>query len=183
MQEIDIRYAFFLVPLLYVLIPFILSGTFFILGGVSLLALITGILMMVIISNLNFGGSANAFASGGSVNIGLNNEGGYQLFVIFIGGLFYLGATLTTIFTPLLNILVGVINTIVGFLGWATGISTSGITTSVISGLGGSSAINLNNVYPLGLTIQGISLFGILDAIFGSMFILGLYFMIASRGH
>jgi hypothetical protein len=42
---------------------------------------------------------------------------------------------------------------------------------------------DLGSIYPLGITIDGISVFGALDVIFGSLFILGLYFMISSRGH
>ena len=55
--------------------------------------------------------------------------------------------------------------------------------TSLVSGLGTNATSNLGSIYPLGITIDGISVFGALDVIFGSLFILGLYFMISSRGH
>lgn len=182
MQEIDLRYALFLLPLFYVVLPFFLSGTFLILGGVTLIALITGMLIFIVVTNLNIGGSATAATVGSSANISLSSEGGYSLFVIFFGGLFYLGATLATFITPILNMFVSILNAILGFVSFVSGISTTAIQTTVVSGLGSSSAINLNQVYPLSITIFGISLFGALDVIFASMFILSLYFMVASRG-
>jgi hypothetical protein len=179
----DIRYALFLIPLIYVLIPFFLTGSFVILGGVAVITFITAIIIFIIITNTHLGGDLQVIVgTGGGGNVGMNNEGAYSLFVVFIGGLFYLGAQLTTFFTPILNIFLGIINAIIGFAGWVFGISASGLTTTTFSGLG-NSATALSTIYPLGITIDGISVFGALDVIMGSLFILGLYFMVASRGH
>ncbi len=76
MQDMDIRYALFLLPLFYVVLPFVLTGSFIILGGVTVLAFISGVILFVIISNLHIGGSGDILASGVSGNIGLNNEAG-----------------------------------------------------------------------------------------------------------
>jgi hypothetical protein len=181
MQDMDIRYALFLLPLFYVLLPFVLTGSFIILGGVTVLAFISGVILFVIISNLHIGGSGTVLASGVSGNIGLNNEAGYSLFVVCLGGLFYLGAQLTTFITPLLDILIGIVNAILGFIS-IFGINTSGLSTATFSSLG-NSATTISNIYPLGITVDNISVFGALDVIMGSLFILGLYFMVASRGH
>ena len=48
MQDMDIRYALFLLPLFYVLLPFVLTGSFIILGGVTVLAFISGVILFVI---------------------------------------------------------------------------------------------------------------------------------------
>lgn len=178
----EFKLALFILPLIYVLIPFILSGTFIILGGVTILALIIGMTIFIIITNLQLGGSAQALASGGSLQIGMSDSGGYSLFIIFFGGLFYLGATLAQFIAPILEVFASIINSIVGFMGWVTGIDVSSLQTSTIASLGGANAINLGAVYPLGLSIQGISIFGALSIIFASMFILSLYLMISQRG-
>jgi hypothetical protein len=182
MMDVDIRYALFLLPLIYVLLPFILTGSFIVLGGVTVIALISGIIVFVVITNLHIGGSGTVLASGVSGNIGLNNEAGYSLFVVCLGGLFYLGAQLTQFITPILNVVVGIINAILGFIS-IFGVNTSGLQSSLFSNLGISSASNLGQIYPLNITIDNISVFGALDVIMGSAFILGLYFMVASRGH
>jgi hypothetical protein len=164
-----------------VLLPFLISGSFIILGGVSLLALITGIILFIIVTNINIGGSAGVATVNTGLTLGLNSEGGYSLFVIFIGSLFYLGAQLTIIITPLLTIFTGVINAIFGAISWVTGSNLTSLQTSL--GIGGNTtAPNLGNIYPLTINIAGISLFGTLDVLFASMFILSLYFMVSSRG-
>ena len=178
MNELDIRYTFILLPLLYVILPFIFSGSFVFLGGVTLIAFIIGVVIFIIISNLNIGGSGEVLASGVSGKISLNSEAGYSLFVVCIGGIFYLGAQLTILITPLLDIFIGIINAILSFVCIVFGISTSGFQTSLFNGLGNAGNTNLGKWYPLGITIQGISVFGALDLIMGSMFILGLYFMV-----
>jgi len=164
------------------MLPFILSGSFLILGGVALIAFITGTIIFIIVTNLHIGGSGTVLASGLSGNVGLSNEAGYSLFVICIGGLFYLGAQLAQFITPILNLFVIIINAILGFIA-LFGVNTSGFQTSLFSGLGINASQNIGNIYPLGITIQGISVFGALDVLMGSLFILGLYFMVSSRGH
>jgi hypothetical protein len=182
MQELNIRYAFILFPLIYVLIPFILSGSFIILGGIGLLAFLTGVIIFVIISNLDLGGNADVLTSGVGFNIGLSDEGSYSLFVVFIGGLFYLGASLAQFLAPIFDIFVTILNALIGVVGFLSGLDVSAFQTTLISNLGGSVATNLGTVYPTSITIAGISVFLTLDVIFASMFILGLYFMISSRG-
>jgi hypothetical protein len=182
MRELDVRYALFLMPLFYVILPFLLSGTFLILGGVTLLAFISGAIILIVITNLNLGGQTNVLASGAGANVGMGSEGGYSLFVIVIGGLFYIGAQIAQFITPILNIFLVIINAIISFVGWIFGISTTGLQTSLVSGLGSTATQNLGNIYPLGITVQGISVFGALDIIMASLFILSLYFMVSSRG-
>lgn len=187
MQDVDIRYAFILFPLIYVILPYFLTGSFIILGGVSLFALITGIIILIIISNLNFGGQENAGAltanEGIGLNIGLSSEGGYSLFVVVIGALFYLGAQVAIFVTPILDMIVGVINSIIGFIGWVFGFSITSLQTSLVYNMGSVASPNLNKVYPLSITIQNISVFGALDVVMAIIFVLGLYFMVSSRGH
>jgi len=186
MLDIDLRYAFFLFPLIYIMIPFFLSGTFLILGGVTLITFISGTIILIIISNLNFGGQESGGVltanQGLGLNLGLSSEGGYSLFVIVIGGLFYLGSQLAQFFTPILNIFLTIINTLLGFVSAVFGVSTSGLQTSLVSGLGNTATANLGQIYPLGITIDGISIFGALDVIMASIFMLSLYFMVSSRG-
>jgi len=180
MQEIDIRYAFFLLPLIYILIPFFLTGNFILLGGITLLSFISGVIVFIIIANLHIGGNASAATVGTGLTLGLNNEGGYALFVVFFGGLFYLGSQLASFFTPILNLFITIINVIANFVSWISGTNFSALNTNNIVG---NSFTHLNQVYNYSINIEGISVFGALDVIFGSMFILSLYFMIASRGH
>jgi len=183
----DPRYTLLLIPLIYVLIPYFLTGSFIILGGVTVIAFISAALIFIVITNVNFGGALQVIiGTGGGANIGMNNEGGYSLFVVFVGGIFYLGAQLATFFTPILNVLLYIINAIIGFIGWLTGVNTSTLQTSLISGVGSLVSPNLNQVYPIldnRFNILGINVFFALDVIMGSLFILGLYFMIANRGH
>lgn len=138
----------------------------------------------MVITNINFGGSLQAIiGTGGGANVGMGSEGGYSLFVVFIGGLFYLGAQLAIFIAPILNIITGIINAVVGFIGWIVGINVSSLQSNVVSGFGSVVSPNLSLVYPLNLNVQGLSVFGALDVIMGSLFILSLYFMVASRGH
>jgi hypothetical protein len=177
----DLKMALFLFPLIYVLIPFILTGSFIILGGVTLIAFIVGMLIFIVVTNLNIRGDAQALASGGGLGIGLNDTGGNSLFIVFFGGLFYLGASLAQIIAPILTIFTSIINAIIGFLGWITGIDVSAMQTSTITSLGGTGLSNLNTIYNLDIKIQGISVFLTLDILFASLFILALYFMVSSR--
>src|SRR5208283_2723782 len=95
MIDMDIRYTLFLLPLMYVILPFIFSGDFLIFGAVTGASFIIGIVVFIIITNLHIGGSGEVVATGVSGNIGLNSEAGYSLFVVCIGGIFYFGAQIT----------------------------------------------------------------------------------------
>ena len=179
----DPRYALFFIPLIYVLAPFLITGNFVILGGVTVLTFVSCALIFIIVSNLQIGGSSEVFASGAGANIGLSSEGGYSLFVVFFGGVLYLGAQLSTFFAPLFNLLLIVVKGILGLFAWITGGDSSALNNSLVSSLGLNQAGELGKVYPLGITINGISVFLALDALMGSLFILGMYFMLSSRGH
>jgi hypothetical protein len=166
-----------LMILSYVMIPFFLTGNFLVLGGVSVLSFLIATLIFILVTNLNIGGQAGAATVNTGLNLGLNNEGGYQLFVVFIGGILYLGVQLSTLFTPIFNVVTSIFNVVFGFISWLTGVSLP-----VFGGLG-NSLTHLSQVYPYSLNIDGISVFATLDVIFGSMFILSLYWMVSSRGH
>lgn len=178
----DIRYALLLIPLTYVLIPYFLTGSFIILGGVSLFAFISGVIIFAVISNLNIGGGAQAIASGGTFNLGLNSEGGYTLFVIVIGGLFYIGAQVITFVEPITALITWILNALLGVLSWLTGADVTFLQTNMTNIFNSTFTPELDAVYPLGINIAGISIFGALDIIMGCLFILGLYFMVSSRG-
>lgn len=178
----DIKYFALIIPIFYVLIPYFITGNFIILGGVSVLAFVTGAIIFVILANINFGGKAEAVASGGAFHIGLNPEGGYSLFVIFVGGLFYLGAQIATFITPIFQLFVLIINAILGAVSFVFGINTSGLSTNLVSGMGSVFNMDLSQVYPLNIMVAGVSFFGTLDILMGCLFILGLYFMISARG-
>jgi hypothetical protein len=187
MQPLDIRYILLLLPLIYILTPYFLTGNFIILGGITVIAVITGMILFILIVNLNIGGSIQAIATGGSASAGMNSEGGYSLFVVFIGGLFYLGAQLAIFITPILTFFSLVINGILSFFNWiVSGSFSSTFQVSKISNLGLVN-LNISQVYPTNLIIPigglNINVFEVLDFMMGSAFILGLYFMVASRGH
>ena len=176
MQDIDIRYSFILLPLAYVLIPYFFTGNFVLLGGISVLAFILGAIIFVLIANLHIQGNGTIFASGVGGSVGQNNEGGYQLFVLVFGGLFYLGSQVTQYIIPIIDTFINVIGTLLGFIGINLGLNSSN--------LNGINNINiLSGFYPLNFTVEGINVFLLTSVGFGVMFILGLYFMIASRGH
>jgi hypothetical protein len=187
MQDVDIRYTFLLLPLLYVSVPYFLTGNFIILGGVGAFAFISGIIIFVIISNLDVAGNIQVIiGTGGGGKIGLNSEGGYTLFVVFIGAIFYLGAQITQFFTPILDIFVGLMNGFLGVIGFLSGTNLGSISSKSVANLGiNSNFTSLSNIYPTGkpFIIDGISVFLALDAIMASMFIVGLWLMVSSRGH
>ena len=89
MQEIDVRYAFILLPLVYSVLPFVLTGNFLLLGVISVSVFIVGAVLFALIFSLNIAGSGNILATGVSGKLGLNQEGTYMLFVLIFGGLFY----------------------------------------------------------------------------------------------
>jgi hypothetical protein len=189
----DIRYTCLLIPIVYVLLPFIFNGSITALAVMTGTTFIFGVIVFIIITNLNIGGggSISAIATGGSGNLklGLNSEAGYSLFVVCIGGLFYLGAQLTEVFTPIISGIFTVLNailyipvTIANLFG--ANINLSFMKASAMDTLGfGSNISGLNKWYNTSYSIQGISIFGAIDVFMGLMFMLGLYFMISSRGH
>jgi hypothetical protein len=176
MQEIDIRYAFILLPLSYVLIPYFFTGNFILLGGISALAFILGAIIFALIANLHIQGNGSVLASGVGGSVGQNNEGGYQLFVLVFGGLFYLGSQVTQYIIPIINVFINAISFLLSFVG-----VNLGLNSSSLNGINNISI--LSSFYPLNFTIEGINIFVLADAGFGVMFMLGIYFMIASRGH
>jgi hypothetical protein len=183
----DMRYLLLLFPLVYVLLPFLFSGAFLLLGGVTALAFIAGTIIFIVVTNLHIGGqesggvlSAN---QGLGLNLGLNNEAGYSLFVVCIGGLFYLGADLMQYITPIIYLVLGLVNALLGFVSFVFGTSTSGLQSTLFSTIGSTGINNLGKWYPSGVIVCGVDFFLSLNIIMSSIFILGLYFMVSSRGH
>jgi hypothetical protein len=173
MQDIDLRYAFILLPLLYSILPFLLTGNLLILGALSVSIFIIGSVLFVLIFSLNVGGSGTVLASGVSGRLGLNQEGTYMLFVLVFGGLFY---GVTTFIVSFLDSLLGIYNF---FLGWAgLGITTNGASLSV----GSYSFISPTTIYSNGVIFMGIPIFPTLTVIMGLLYILGMFFLISSRG-
>ena len=153
--------------------PFLLTGNLLILGALSVSIFIIGAVLFVLIFSLNVGGSGTVLASGVSGRLGLNQEGTYMLFVLVFGGLFY---GVTTFIVSFLDSLVGIYNF---FLGWAgLGISVSGASLSV----GSYVFTSPSTIYPNGFSFMGIPLFPTLTVIMGLLYILGMFFLISSRG-
>ena len=173
MQEIDLRYALILLPLLYSIIPFLVTGNFIILGVISVTIFIGGGVLFVLLFSLNIGGSGTIIASGVSGKLGLNQEGTYMLFVLVFGGLFY---GVTTFVITFMNSLIGVWNF---FLGWAgLSISVGGASVNDASYVISSPS----NVYPSGFTVNGLAIFPLLSVFMGLLYIAGLFFLVSSRG-
>lgn len=178
MQELNIRYAFILLPLMYIILPFILTGNFLLLGGITVSAFIFGAIIFIIISNLNIGGGAATV----NVKVGQSAEGGYSLFVIVMGGIFYLGAQVVPYIMPIITGFLNGFITVINVIGSIFSFSLPIMSTDVLTSLNGSDGIPISNFYDLSVSFDGISIFLALNAIMGMLFILGLYFMIASRG-
>lgn len=173
MQDLDIRYAFILLPLLYSVIPFLLTGNFIILGAISVTIFIIGAVLFTLIFSLNIGGSGNVLATGVSGKLGINQEGTYMLFVLVFGGLFY---GVTTFITTFLDSLIGIWNF---FLGWA-GLSITVGDASL--SVGSYSFISPSSIYPSTFSINGFAVFPILTVFMGLIYILGMFFLVSSRG-
>jgi hypothetical protein len=173
MQDIDIRYAFILLPLLYSVIPFLLTGNFIILGAISVTIFIIGAVLFALIFSLNVGGSAEALASGFSGKFGINQEGTYMLFVLVFGGLFY---GVTTFIITFLDTLVSIFNFLLGWTGLT--ISTNGATLGVGNYIFTSPSI----IYPSNFNINGFAVFPLLSVLMGLIYILGMFFLVSSRG-
>jgi len=173
LQEIDIRYAFILLPIVYSIMPFLLTGNFLLLGTISVSVFIVGAVLFVLLFSLNIGGSGNILASGVSGRLGLNQEGTYMLFVLVFGGLFY---GITTFINLFLNDLIGIYNFLFSWVG--LGIDVHGADLSV-----GSYVITSpSSIYPTDLTFMGISVFTALAVFMGLIYILGIFFLVSSRG-
>jgi hypothetical protein len=173
MQDLDIRYAFILFPLIYSIIPFLFTGNFALLGGISVTIFIIGAVLFTLIFSLNIGGSADIVASGLSGKLGLNQEGTYMLFVLVFGGLFY---GITTFISLFMDELIGIWNFFLGWLGLS--INTNGATMS----MGSYVLTSPSSVYPVSFTIGGIPVFLLISVGMGLMYILGMFFLVSSRG-
>ena len=173
MQELDIRYAFILLPLLYSIMPFLLAGSFLILGVISVAIFIIGAVLFTLIFSLNVGGSGEVLASGVSGQLGINQEGTYMLFVLVFGGLFY---GVTTFIDLFLDELIGIFNFLFGWTG--LGINVHGASLS----MGNYIIVSPTIFYPTDLTFMGISVFTALSVFMGLMYIIGIFFLISSRG-
>lgn len=180
MQDLDIRYAFILLPIIYSVMPFFLTGNFLLLGTISVSIFIIGAVLFALIFSLNIGGSGQALATGVSGRLGINQEGTYMLFVLVFGGLFYGVSTFLVLF---LDNLIGIFNTIFwlltfgGFFGNIQ-IDVHGAELSI----GSYTVVSPSSIYPTDLTYMGIPVFTALAVLMGLIYILGMFFLVSSRG-
>lgn len=154
--------------------PFLLTGNFLLLGVISVSIFIIGAVLFALIFSLNIGGSGNILASGVSGKLGINQEGTYMLFVLVFGGLFY---GITTFIDLFLNDLVGIYNLLFSWVGLS--INTHGASLSQ----GTYTITSPSSIYPISLSFDGISVFTLITVLMGLVYIIGIYFLIASRGH
>jgi hypothetical protein len=173
MQELDIRYAFILLPILYSAMPFFITGNFLLLGAISVSIFVVGAILFTLVFSLNVAGSGEVLASGVSGRLGLNQEGTYMLFVLVFGGLFY---GVTTFIIGFLDILVGIWNFFLGWLGLSITLTSTEIN------VGSYIITSPSSVYPTDLIFMGVSVFTGLSIIMGLVYILGMFFLISSRG-
>jgi len=180
MQELDLKLAFILLPIVYSVMPFLLTGNLLLLGTISVTIFIIGSVLFVLIFSLNIGGSGQALATGVSGRLGINQEGTYMLFVLVFGGLFY---GVTTFIVSFLNELVGIFNTIFwlltfgGFFG-SIQINTHGADLSI----GSYTTTSPQTIYPNDFIFNGIPIFPTLSVLMGLLYIIGIFFLISSRG-
>jgi hypothetical protein len=173
MQELDIRYVFILLPLLYATVPFLLTGNFLLLGAISVTIFIVGAVLFALIFSLNIGGSGTIIASGVSGKFGLNQEGTYMLFVLVFGGLFY---GVTTFVLSFLDTIIGIWNFFLGWLG--LGISIGGASVSDTTYIINSPS----QIYPSSFVVGGLPIFPLITVLMGLVYIVGMFFLISSRG-
>lgn len=181
MQDLDVRYVFILLPLIYAVIPFLLTGNFLILGTISVTIFIVGAVLFTLIFSLNIGGSGSVLASGISGRLGINQEGTYMLFVLVFGGLFY---GVTTFIDLFLDDLIPIFNFFLNLLNYVTlgtvdfVIDVHGATLSSGSYVFTSPSI----IYPTSFSVQGLAIFPLITVFMGLVYILGMFFLISSRG-
>lgn len=173
MKDLDIRYAFIILPLLYAVIPFLLTGNFILLITISVPIFIVGAVLFVLIFSLNIGGAGTVLASGLSGSLGINAEGTHTLFILVFGGLLY---GITTFIVLFMNDLIGIYNFLFGWMG--LGIDIHDATISV----GSYTLTSPSSIYPVSFSFYGIPIFQILSVFMGLIYILGIFFMVSSRG-
>jgi hypothetical protein len=166
----------FIVPLIFIFVPFfvvatttVLIANLAILGLISITAFVLSASILAIVSNLNIGGSGSVIATGISGRIGLNSEGGYQLFVLVFGGIFY---GVTTVISFFYTTIYAIVNFVMGLFGQSLPTITSAEATSFNSAF-----------WNLSLTVFGIPIFLMLQIVMGLIYLLGLFLMISTRGH
>jgi len=179
MQELDLKLAFILLPIVYSVMPFLLSGNLLLLGTISVSIFIIGSVLFVLIFSLNIGGSGQAIATGVSGSIGLNGDGTRMLFILVFGGLFY---GITTFIFTFMESLIGIFNTIFylltfgGFFGNIR-IETYGSNISI----GSYTTISPSSIYPNDFAFSGIPIFPSLSVLMGLVYIIGIYFLISNK--
>lgn len=169
----ELKHLFILLPLIFSIIPFALTGNFIILGGISVTIFIVGAVFFALVFSLNIGGAGQVVATGVEGRLGLNQEGTYMLFVLVFGGLFYGVTTFIALFA---DTIVGIWNFFLGWLG--LGIDLSGSTIN----MGSYVFTSPSSIYPISFTIGGFPIFGLLTVFMGLMYILGMFFLVSSRG-
>ena len=172
-----------MLPLLYSIIPFLLTGNFLILGLISVTIFIIGAVLYALIFSLNIAGSGSVVSTGISGRLGLNTEGTYMLFVLIFGGLFYGITTFIDLFLNDLirffNFFISAINVVSFGLAHLSDINIHGASLS----FGSYIFISPSSIYPSSLSFNGIPIFTTLTVIMGLVYILGIFFLISSRGH
>jgi hypothetical protein len=172
MQELDLKLAFILLPIVYSVMPFLLSGNLLLLGTVSVSVFIIGSVLFVLIFSLNIAGSGDILASGVSGSIGLNGDGTRMLFILVFGGLFY---GLTTFIFTFMDALIGIYNFLFGWLGLT--IETYGSNISI----GSYTIVSPSSIYPNDFAFSGVPIFPTLSVLMGLVYIVGIYFLISNK--
>ena len=96
-----------------------------------------------------------------------------MLFVLVFGGLFY---GVTTFIDLFLNDLLGIYNFLFSWVG--LGINTYGSSLSI----GSYTVTSPSTIYPTSLYFDGLPIFTLIGVIMGLVYIIGIFFLITSRG-